>query len=97
MTTKTYKVQEFGSQMQISAELRRRMDVDMVEQLIKENLRKDAIAQGCTAVSEPEVMWGTNYYRIIGNDDDGYEQVGCGPNDEGAFVNVGAKMNVIVK
>ena len=97
MTTKTYNVQEFASEMQISADLRRRMDVDMVEQLIKENLRKDALAQGCTEVSEPEVMWGTNYYRIIGNDDDGYEQVGCGPNDEGAYVHVGAKMNVIVK
>lgn len=97
MTTKTYNVQEFGSQMQISAELRRRMDVDMVEQLIKENLRKDAIAQGCTEVSEPEVMWGTNYFRMIGNDEDGYEQVGCGSNDEGAFVHVGARMKVIVK
>ncbi|WP_461094209.1 hypothetical protein, partial [Staphylococcus aureus] len=66
MTTTEYKIQEFGSQMQISAKLRRRMNIDDVEQLIKENLRKDTLGKGYTQVSEPEVFWGEQYFRLIG-------------------------------
>lgn len=96
MTTKTYKVQEFGSQMQISAELRRRMSIDDVEQLLKENLRKDALAKGYTEVSPPEMEWGTQHFRIAEEEGE-YSYVRCTPTDKGAFVYVGVLMRVIDK
>ena len=96
MTTTEYKVQEFGSQMQISAELKSRMDLELVEQMIKENLRKDAQIQGYTEVSPPEVSWGLQAFRLA-MDEESYSYVPCDPTDEGAFYYVGAKMTAIDK
>ena len=98
MTTKDYTVQEFGSQMQISAELRRRMDLELVEQMIKENLRKDARIQGYTEVSAPEVSWGHQTFRLaMDEDEESYSYVPCDPTAEGAFYYVGARMTAIDK
>ena len=97
MTTTEYKVQEFGSQVQISTQMLERMDKTVVGQLIEENLRKDALAQSYTQVSEPKVYWGEQAFRLIGNDQDGYSAVACNPADEGAFFYAGAKMTVIDK
>ena len=80
MTTKDYIVQEFGSQMQISAEFRRRMSIDDVEQLLKENLRKDAMAKGYTEVSPPEMEWGHQTFRLAHDEDEeSYSYVPCNP------------------
>ena len=96
MTTTDYKVQEFGSQMQVSAELKSRMDIEVVEQMIKENLRKDAQIQGYTEVSAPEVRWGLQAFRLVMDDDEeSYSYVPCSPTDEGAFYYVGARMTAI--
>ena len=98
MTTKDYIVHEFGSQMQISAELRRRMSIDDVEQMIKENLRKDARIQGYTEVSAPEVSWGHQTFRLAHDEDEeSYSYVACDPTDAGAFYYVRARMRVIDK
>lgn len=97
MTTKDYTVQEFGSQMQVSAELKSRMDIEIVEQMIKENLRKDARIQGYTEVSPPEVSWGLQAFRLAKGDEDSYSYVPCSPTDEGAFYYVGARMTAIDK
>lgn len=97
MTTKEYKVQDFGSQVQISAQMLERMDKTVVEQLLEENLRKDAIGNGYTEVSEPKVFWGEQAFRLVGNDENEYSAVACNPADEGAFFYAGAKMTVIDK
>jgi hypothetical protein len=98
MTTTEYKVQEFGSQMQISAELKSRMDLEIVEQMIKENLRKDAQIQGYTEVSPPEVSWGLQAFRLVmDEDEESYSYVPCEPTDAGAFYYVGARMTAIDK
>ena len=96
MTTKDYKVQEFGSQQQVSAKMLESMDKAVVGQLIQENIRKDALAQGYTEVSGPEVMWGEQAFRLakVGEE---YSWVPCNPADEGAFFYVGARMTVIDK
>ena len=98
MTTTDYKVQEFGSQVQISAELKSRMDLEVLEQMIKENLRKDAQIQGYTEVSAPEVRWGLQAFRLVmDEEEESYSYVPCDPTDEGAFYYVGARMTVIEK
>jgi len=98
MSTKEYKVQEFGSQMQVSAELKSRMDIEVVEQMIKENLRKDARIQGYTEVSAPQVQWGEQAFRLaIDEDEESYSYVPCSPTDDGAFYYVGARMTAIDK
>jgi hypothetical protein len=91
----THDVIEFGKQIQISAELQRRMDKESFGQIIKEMIRKDAQAQNYTEVSEPELFLGEQSFRIVGNDDDGYEYVSCSPEDDGAFFYAGAKMRVV--
>jgi len=96
MTTKDYTVQEFGSQMQISAEFIRRMSIDDVEQLLKENLRRDAMAKGYLEVSPPEMVWGTQHFRIAEEEGE-YSYVRCNSTDGGAFVYVGVVMRVIQK
>ncbi len=96
MTTTEYKVQEFGSQMQVSAELKNRMDIEVVEQMIKDNLRKDARIQGYTEVSPPEVSWGLQAFRLaMDEDEESYSYVPCSSTDEGAFYYVGARMTAI--
>ena len=98
MTTTEYKVQEFGSQMQVSAELKSRMNIEVVEQMIKVNLRKDAQIQGYTEVSAPEVSWGLQAFRLAHDEDEeAYSYVPCDPTAEGAFCYVGARMTAIDK
>lgn len=98
MTTKDYTVQEFGSQMQVSAKLKSRMSIEDVEQLLKENLRKDARVQGYTEVSAPEVTWGLQAFRLAkAEDEESYSYVPCDPTAEGAFYYVGVRMTAIDK
>jgi hypothetical protein len=94
MTDDNNKVQEFGKQMQVSAEMLQRMDKEIFGQLIKENTRKDAQAQGYTEVSEPELFWGEQAFRVV-EDKGHYSYVPCSPTDKGAFFYAGAKMSVV--
>jgi hypothetical protein len=96
MKTKTYTVQEFGSQQQVSVAMLENMDKAVVEQIIKENLQKDALGKGYTEVSAPEVLWGEQAFRLAKVGDE-YSWVSCNPADEGAFFYVGARMTVIDK
>ncbi len=95
MTNDNNKVHEFGKQMQVSAEMLQRMNKETFGQVIKEMIRKDAQAQGYTEVSEPELFWGEQAYRVSQDEDNYLNYVRCEATDKGAFFYAGAKMSVV--
>ena len=91
----TDQVREYGKQLQISAEMLNRMDKTHLENFIKENIRLDAEHEGWVSVSEPEMFWGQQAYRVSQDEDNYLNYVRCEATDEGAFFYVGAKMKVV--
>ena len=91
----TDQVREYGKQLQVSAEMLNRMDKTHLENFIKENIRLDAEHEGWVSVSEPEMFWGQQAYRVSQDEDNYLNYVRCEATDEGAFFYVGAKMKVV--
>ena len=95
LTTKDNIVKEYGKQLQVSAEMLNRMDKTHLENFIKENIRMDAEHEGWVSVSEPEMFWGEQAYRVSRDEENYLNYVRCEATDEGAFFYVGAKMKVV--
>ena len=91
----TDQVREYGKQLQISAEMLNRMDKTHLENFIKDGIRMDAEHEGWISVSEPEMFWGEQAYRVSQDEENYLNYVRCEATDEGAFFYVGAKMKVV--
>lgn len=86
---------EFCSSTQISAEVKERAILDVLEDMLKDRLRKDADFDGFRETQAPVVLWDDQAWKIVGDEQNGFEKVMCDADEKGAFFYVGVRMKVV--
>lgn len=86
---------EFASSTQIGADLKERAILETIEDILKDRLRKDAEIKGYTETQAPVVYWDDQAWKIVGDEENGFDRIKCNADDKGAFFNVGVRMKVV--
>ena len=88
---------EFASMTQVSVELKQRAILDVFEDMLKDQLRRNAEFDGFRETQAPVVLWDEQAWKIVGDEENGYIKVRCSADEKGAFFNVGVRMKVVKK
>ena len=77
----------FGGLTEVSAEMRRRA-LPAFEQMLKDNLIREAEHQGYRVTSEVELKWDERAFKRVDGEDGYFTLAKCDDDEPGAFYNV---------
>lgn len=82
---KTLVVQQFGSRQIISESFLKITELPLLESILKENMIKDAQAQGYRPIEDFTITWDAQSFKYVTNDEENLDIIACDSSDDGAW------------